>query len=374
MDMQTSLLANLLLPSATSQVPPTADMTDFPAQFAAAIAADTAAPAEDVPMVPTVPAVDAEADIDSGGADEEPVVALVLAPMLAPMPEKPVVPAVHMHAEPPAMAAVKVAVPPNAPEPGEPEVREAPAAETFVPARNNPGAERAVEKAQSPAAAPRALAQGESPETDAGDSGAGGTNGSGGQKFSAAAADAAPFRLESGTPAAAAPDAAPGALARAMPGAALAAAPAAPAPLATHLPVESASAATTPMADITVGLDGAERLEVTLATASADAARRLHAEAGRLQAELSALGAEVEAIRVELRGDRGSEGGAKGESSQSQQTGHSGAQQSETGQDARDGQRGRWETRFGLVASNTAAAGPPAAREAAGMGKVDRYA
>jgi len=119
--------------------------------------------------------------------------------------------------------------------------------------------------------------------------------------FSAAAAQSLPFRLETGAP--------PSEPAATQPGPT-----AEPATASTPLP-EAETTVLQQGADVTIGLDSNQRLDVTIATATQQSADRLEAARTDLQRDLAALGAEVEAIRVEVRSERAPDG--PGQSGQS---------------------------------------------------------
>ncbi|MBS3961231.1 MAG: hypothetical protein KGZ61_05275 [Sandarakinorhabdus sp.] len=134
---------------------------------------------------------------------------------------------------------------------------------------------------------------------------------------SASAAQSLPFRLESGT------SNAPGATALPESGVQ---------PATSAAPLSEAGASLVHQgADVVIGIDSDQRLDVTIATATRQAADRVEAARADLQRDLSALGAEVEAIRVEVRSERAPDAAG--------QSGHSataGGQSDRQGQAMRD--------------------------------------
>ncbi len=119
--------------------------------------------------------------------------------------------------------------------------------------------------------------------------------------LSVPASQSLPFRLESGAPAAEGAGAQTDAIAE----------PASPANAAP----EAETSVVLQGADVTIGLDSDQRLDVTIATASRQAADRIEAARADLQRDLTALGAEVEAIRVEVRSERAPDGSGQGAAS-----------------------------------------------------------
>ncbi len=109
-------------------------------------------------------------------------------------------------------------------------------------------------------------------------------------KFSAASPESGPFRLEFAAPADARTADEPGA----QP---LPEGNAAAAPLGDADPL-------LPGADIVIGLDSEQRLDVLIATRTREAADRVEAARGDLMRDLAALGSEVEAVTVEVRPQR----------------------------------------------------------------------
>jgi hypothetical protein len=127
-------------------------------------------------------------------------------------------------------------------------------------------------------------------------------------------------------------------------------------------------------ADVVVGFDEDERLDVTLLAGDREAAQALEARSAELEAALGALGTEVEAIRVELRGASGPDASTEpgGSAAFLQQQGQWGEQrQTEQRQTRADiGQR------FGGRMAGAGGADGGAVLDAASPsdGKVDRYA
>lgn len=169
----------------------------------------------------------------------------------------------------------------------------------------------------------------------------------------ASSAQSLPFRLESG------PSNAPGATASPEPGAQ---------PATSAAPLSEAGASVVHQgADVVIGIGSDQRLDVTIATATRQAADRVEAARADLQRDLSALGAEVEAIRVEVRSERAPD--AAGQSGHSATAGGQGERQGQAMRDRNErpgepplmaaGPQGQLAVRAGLNPS---------------AGRIDRYA
>ncbi|MFA7440801.1 MAG: hypothetical protein WCZ66_07490 [Sphingomonadaceae bacterium] len=251
------------------------------------------------------------------------------------------------------------------------------ATETLVtPAATVPGrpAAPAIQSTSTTPVTPAmAMAPGDSPDANAGEGSKGDTPRQPApgiaisQKFNLAPVEQGPFRLETISIASTVPEHL--AEVAEMP------LPAAAAPLTptgeVQMPVEIS------VADISIEPGEGQRLDVTLAAATPDAAARLRAESTTLEADLAALGAEVEAIRVELRTVRGPDSGVGGGSGSSTQTWNA----TQHGQADAQGQQGGAYRQQGAAASaarvllaGTSEQDATARVAPTGGGKVDRYA
>ena len=128
-------------------------------------------------------------------------------------------------------------------------------------------------------------------------------------------------------------------------------------------------------ADILIGLDSDQRLDVTIATATRQAADRVEAARADLHRDLSAVGAEVEAIRVEVRGERAPDAQAQGGSLSA-----AGSQSERQGQAMRN-QKDQQGDEHGGQAANAASQATAQVHRGSiriglnsGAGRIDRYA